>query len=252
MMPGHAQGAAVQMRGAQSELAWRFRANSHERSAQTWMGLDRMIVRIGWHWAALRTTLLHMAEGPFLLRACHSDPENLPRRCVPSRGTGPWERSWSRVEGCGGVAQDSLFPRWRPGGTGPWKPNAGKAGEVSCLVLVAGLAPSTAPGRVPPEAEEQEALASLEPAIWRVFWRGSDMTARGARQDPGAALPTCGAQSDFARCFPASSHKRSLALSLVRRAERHRVHRGGIGRRGRRLRVPQLEAPKDRSLEMED
>lgn len=45
--------------------------------------------------------------------------------------------------------------------------------------------------------------------------------------------------------------KVSLTLSLVRSAKKHRLCQRGRGRRGTGLRVPHMEATKDRTLEME-
>ena len=99
MMLNQAQGAALQMCSTRSEFAGRFPANSHERSAQTGIGLGRTLVRIGRRWAALRTTLLRGAVGPSLLEACRGHPETSPRRRGPTGGPGKGERSSSRVEG---------------------------------------------------------------------------------------------------------------------------------------------------------
>ena len=56
-----------------NDFAGPFPANSHERSAQTRIGLGRTLVRIGRRRAALRTALLSMAQGPLSPRA-HSRP----------------------------------------------------------------------------------------------------------------------------------------------------------------------------------
>ena len=52
-----------------NDFARRFPANSHERSAQTRIGLGRTLVRIGRRRSALRTALLSMAQGPLSPRA---------------------------------------------------------------------------------------------------------------------------------------------------------------------------------------
>ena len=54
--------------------------------------LGRMLMRIGWCWIALWTTLLPVAEGPFSLGACHGHQENAPRQGPPG-GLGVGERS---------------------------------------------------------------------------------------------------------------------------------------------------------------
>ena len=76
--------------------------------------LGRTIVRIGQHWAALGTTLLPVAEGPFLLGECPGRPEYASRRCGTPGGPGEGELSRSRVEGW--VVAVHLPPTFREAG----------------------------------------------------------------------------------------------------------------------------------------
>ena len=94
-----AQGATLQTWDAQSDFTGCFPANSHERSAQTGIGLGRTLVRIGRCWAALRTSLLSMALGPFSPRACCGRQEIARKRCCPTGAANAVERSGSRFEG---------------------------------------------------------------------------------------------------------------------------------------------------------
>ena len=104
-VPGQARGAAPQTGCARSEFAGRFPADSHERSAQTGIGLGRTLVRIGRRWAAPGTGLVPGAEGPFSLGARRGPPENAPRGRGPAGGPGAGEPSRSRVEGGPGAGR---------------------------------------------------------------------------------------------------------------------------------------------------
>ena len=91
-------GLSLQRCGALRDFAGLFPANSHERSAQTRIGLGRTLVRIGRRWSALRTTLHSMTQGPFSPRARGGRPEIARKIRIPPGGAGAVEHSGSRVE----------------------------------------------------------------------------------------------------------------------------------------------------------